>query len=174
MFDFNSLKSKVMDSISKAADTTKDFADKATDKAKDVSRMTKLSFEINSEKDVIRKAYSEIGKLYYETHKDDPEGVFIQLCDEVTLATENIAAKEAEIAELKSNSGDDDDSIVVEFEEIVEEAEAEHCDCGCAEHSHDDAEEPCDCGCAEHSHDDADAPCDCGCAEHSHDSEENV
>lgn len=124
MFDFNNFKSKVMDSISKAADTTKDLADKATDKAKDVSRIAKLTLEINSEKDVIRKAYSEIGKLYYETHKDDPEGFFIQLCDEVTLAQENIAAKEAEIAELKAGCADgDDDSITVEFEEIVSDGE---------------------------------------------------
>lgn len=120
MFDFNNFKSKVMDSINKAADTTKDLADKAADKAKDVSRVAKLTLEINSEKDVIRKAYSEIGKLYYETHKDSPEGFFIQLCDEVTLAQENIAAKESEISDLKtSSSDDDDDSITVEFEEVV-------------------------------------------------------
>ena len=122
MFDFNSLKGKVIDSISKAADTTKVIADKATDKAKDVSRIAKLSLEISSEKDVIKKAYAEIGKLYYEAHRDDPDGVFVQLCDEVTLAMENIASKEAEINELKNRSGDaDDDSIVVEFEHIVDD-----------------------------------------------------
>ena len=124
MFDFNNIKSKVMDSINKAADTTRDLADKATDKAKDVSRIAKLTLEINSEKEVIRKAYAEIGKLYYETHKDEPEGFFIQLCDEVTLAQENIAAKEAEIAALKAGDGqDDDDSITVEFEEVVADGE---------------------------------------------------
>ena len=140
MFDFNNFKSKVIDSINKAADTTKDFADKATDKAKDVSRIAKLSIEISSEKDVIRKAYSEIGKLYYETHKNEPEGFFIQLCDEVTLAMENIAAKEAEIAELKSSSSidDDDNSIVVEFENIVSDDEHTDCCCNCSD--------DCDCG----------------------------
>ena len=126
MFDFGNFKSKMKDSFSKAADVTKDLAEKTADKAKDASRIAKLSLEIGSEKDVIKKAYAEIGKLYYETHKDDPEGFFIQLCDEVTLALENIAAKEAEIAELKAGSGDDDDdSIVVEFEEIIEEAAEE-------------------------------------------------
>ena len=123
MFDFGNFKSKMKDSLSKAADVTKDLAEKTADKAKDASRIAKLTLEINSEKDVIKKAYAEIGKLYYETHKDDPEGFFIQLCDEVTLAQENIAAKEAEIAELKAGSADDDDdSIVVEFEEIIEDA----------------------------------------------------
>ena len=119
MFDFDSFKAKFKEGVNKVADSTKEFADKAADKAKDASRIAKLTLEINSEKDVIKKAYSEIGKLYYETHKDDPEGFFIQLCDEVTLAQENIAAKEAEIAELKAGN-DEDDSITVEFEEIDE------------------------------------------------------
>ena len=123
MFDFDNFKAKFKESVNKVADSTKEFADKAADKAKDASRIAKLTLEINSEKDVIKKAYSEIGKLYYETHKDDPEGFFIQLCDEVTLAQENIAAKEAEIAELKAGSDDEDDSITVEFEEIVEAEE---------------------------------------------------
>ncbi|MGI6028231.1 MAG: hypothetical protein ACOX81_02315 [Candidatus Heteroscillospira sp.] len=144
MFDFNNIKSKVIDSISKAADTTKDLADKASDKAKDVSRIAKLSLEINSEKDVIRKAYSEIGKLYYEMHKDNPEGFFIQLCDEVTLAQENIAAKEAEIAELKAGSSDDDDSITVEFEEVVSDGEKVEEDSCCDPYDFEPEPEPDD------------------------------
>ena len=130
MFDFNNIKNKVMDSLNKAADTTKDFADKATDKAKDVSRIAKLTFEISSEKEVIRKAYSEIGRLYYETHKDDPESMFIQLCDEVSLAQENIAAKEAEISELKSRS-DVDGSITVEFEHVPDDEDEDDACAGC-------------------------------------------
>ena len=137
MIDFNNLKNKVIVSISKAADTTKDLADKATDKAKDVSRIAKLSLEINSEKDVIRKAYSEIGRLYYETHKDDPESIFIQLCDEVTLANENIASKEAEI----KKRADDDGSITVEFEHVVSEDEDRS---GCTEDDFAPAEESVD------------------------------
>ena len=140
MIDFNNLKNKVIVSISKAADTTKDLADKATDKAKDVSRIAKLSLEINSEKDVIRKAYSEIGRLYYETHKDDPESIFIQLCDEVTLANENIASKEAEISDIKKRA-DDDGSITVEFEHVVSEDEDRS---GCTEDDFAPAEESVD------------------------------
>ncbi len=128
MFDFDNLKDKAKVSLSRAALTAKDLADKAGDKAKDVGRIAKLTLEINTEKDVIRKAYSDIGKLYYDTYKDNPDGLFIQLCDEVSLATENISAKEAEITKLKASEGEDDDSIVVEFEEIVDDGE---CSCGC-------------------------------------------
>jgi len=127
MFDFDNLKNKVLDSLNKAAEGTKDLAATATDKAKDVSRIAKLTLEINSEKEVIRKAYSEIGKLYYESHKDEPEGFFVQLCDEVTLALENIASKEAEIVELKGGSAGDD-GVTVEFENVVSAEEDSCCD----------------------------------------------
>lgn len=123
------------DMAEKAADATKDIAEKAADKAKTGSRIAKLNIEIATERDNMKKTYIEIGKLYYDTHKDDPEGFFIQLCEEIALAEKNIADKEAEIAELKVAK--DDDSIEVEFEEIVAEEEAAAEDCGCC------------CGCAE-------------------------
>ena len=117
------------DMAEKAADATKDIAEKAADKAKTGSRIAKLNIEIATERDNMKKTYIEIGKLYYDTHKDDPEGFFIQLCEEIALAEKNIADKEAEIAELKAAK--DDDSIEVEFEEIVAEEEAAAEDCGC-------------------------------------------
>lgn len=142
MADFSSLKDKLLvklgqaaeatkDIAEKAADATKDMAEKAAEKAKAGGRIAKLSMEIATEKDNMKKTYIEIGKLYYDTHKDDPEGFFIQLCEEIALAEKNIADKEAEIAELKA--GEDDDSIEVEFEEIVaeDEAAAEECTCCC-------------------------------------------
>jgi len=102
----------------KVADGAKDVADKAADTAKAGSRIAKLNIEIATERDNMKKTYLEIGKLYYDTHKDDPEGFFIQLCEEIALAEKNIANKQAEIDALKA---DDDDSIEVEFEEIIDE-----------------------------------------------------
>jgi hypothetical protein len=139
--NFNDIKEKVKETLDIVADTTRDVASKTADKAKNVSRIAKLSLEISGEKDTIKKAYAEIGKLYYETHKDAPDGFFVQLCDEITLANKSIIDKETEIAELKAD-GNLEDDIEVEFEEIVTEAETEaegECDCGCGEHTHDDA-----------------------------------
>ena len=124
MKDFNEIKNAVLSSIGKAADAGKGIANKAADKAKSGARIAKLSVEIASEKENLKKAYIEIGKLYYDTHKDDPEGFFIQLCDEVGLAQKSIAEKEAEIEELKSSEYDGDVDIEVEFEKVVEEDEA--------------------------------------------------
>jgi hypothetical protein len=106
MKDFNELKDILLTSIGKAADAGKDIAEKAADAGKDIAgkaadkaktakRVAKLSMEIATERENLKKAYIEIGKLYYDTHKDDPEGFFIQLCDEVALSQGNIAQKEA-------------------------------------------------------------------------------
>jgi len=145
MADFTTLKNKILAGLGnaaeqtkaaaeKAAGMTKDFAEKAADKAKTGARIAKLNVEIAGEKENMKKTYLEIGKLYYDTHKDSPEGFFIQLCEEIALAEKNIADKLAEIEELKT---EDDGSIEVEFEEIVdEEPEAEEeckCECGCGE-----------------------------------------
>ena len=131
MADMNELKDKVVGTLGNVADITKTIASAAADKAKAMGRIAKLTMEINGEKDAIRKAYLEIGKLYYETHRGDPDGFFVQLCDEVALANDSIAAKEKEISELKtvvSDFGGDGD-IQVDFEDIVSEGE-DSCSCG--------------------------------------------
>lgn len=156
MKDFSELKNKVLSSLGKAADMGKEIANKAVDAGKDLAenvadkakagtRIAKLSVEIATEKENMKKAYLEIGKLYYDTHKDDPEGFFIQLCDEITLAQKNIDEKEAEIEELKA--GDDEDAIEVEFEEVVEEEEcaaAECCEGACEEAPAEEAAPCCE------------------------------
>ena len=123
MADFNEMKQKMLAKLGKAADSAKDLADKAADKAKVGARIAKLTMEIAGENDSLKKTYIEIGKLYYDTHKEEPEGFFIQLCEEVALAQKNIAEKEAEIEALKA-SGDECVDVEVEFEEIVAEEEA--------------------------------------------------
>lgn len=109
---------KTKDMAGKAAGATRDVAEKAADKAKTGARIAKLNIEISGEKENMKKTYLEMGKLYYDTHKENPEGFFIQLCEEIALAEKNIADKQAEIDALKA---DDDDSIEVEFEEIIDE-----------------------------------------------------
>lgn len=129
MANFNEIKEKVMGTLGVVADATKDIANKTADKAKAAARMAKLAVEINGEKDTVKKAYLEIGKLYYELHRDDPDGFFAQLCDEVSIANASIAAKEAEIAELKASGvvADEDADIEIEFTDFEEPAD----DCGC-------------------------------------------
>lgn len=141
MADNTELKDKLMVTLGKTIETTKDIAEKTADKTKDIAektveavkdlaektadkakasaRIAKLNIEIAGEKDNMKKTYLEIGKLYYDTCKDNPEGFFIQLCEEIALAEKNIADKQAEIALLKA--GNDDDSIEVEIEQYPAE-----------------------------------------------------
>jgi len=131
MANFNEIKDKLLVKLGTAADSTKDFAEKAADKAKISGKIAKLTMEIAGEKDGMKKTYIEIGKLYYDTHKDDPEGFFIQLCEEISLTQQGIAAKEAEIEALKTEKNSCD--IEVDFEEVVSEEECCACSCECAD-----------------------------------------
>lgn len=121
MADFNDIKGTVFSALGVAADKTRKVAGIAADKAKDVSRITKLNFEIKSAKETIEKAYSEIGKIYFETHKHNPDTYFIQLCDQITQCLENIDGLENELDKIKNGAAGSDGSIEVEFTEVNSE-----------------------------------------------------
>lgn len=127
MTDFNDIKDAVLVTLGTVAEKTKTLAGKAADKAKDVSKLAKLNIELNAEKDTIQHAYTEIGKLYYETRKNSPDSFFVQLCDEISLASENAAKLQVEIEELKAGidpRSDKPNDIEVEFEEVTPEEAA--------------------------------------------------
>lgn len=119
MTDLNELKGKFLNTLGTVAGKTRGYAEKAADKAKDVARIAKLNMELSAEKDTIEKAYLEIGKLYYETRKNSPDGFFVQLCDEITLANENMARVLSELDELKAGLGVKGGDIEVEFTEVT-------------------------------------------------------
>lgn len=120
MADFNELKGTVLSALGTVAEKTRDLAGKAADKAKDVTKLAKLSMELNSSKEALQKTYTEIGKLYYDTRKNDPDSFFVQLCEEVTLANENISRLQIELDELKSGvDTKEHDDIEVEFTETA-------------------------------------------------------
>lgn len=120
MADFTELKGAVLSALGTAAVVTRDLAGKAADKAKDVTKLAKLTMELNTAKDSLQKTYAEIGKLYYDTRKSDPDNFFVQLCNEVTASNENIARLQLELDELKAGvdtKGEPD--IEVEFTETA-------------------------------------------------------
>ena len=167
--DINELKDKVLALFDQATDGAKGIASKTVsgarniagnvgDKAKSGGRIAKLAMEAASAREEVKKTYLEIGKLYYDTHKDDPEGFFVQLFEEVRVAEEEIAAKEAELAELKASLKESFQSASAEeveedFADVVDQAEAEQeaapsCCCGSEEKAGEDKETGSDdCGC---------------------------
>ena len=137
------------DIAGRAADATRGIAGVAAEKAKAGGRIAKLTMDIAKEKEDMKKTFLEIGKLYYDTHKDAPEGFFSQLCEEIALAEKSVAAKQAELDELKASfTTPETPDVEVEFEEIVGEAEAEaECCCDKAADAAEDAAEKADCCC---------------------------
>lgn len=102
------------------------FKERATDLAqagvaqsKRLAEIAKLKAANMSEEDAIKKAYIEIGKLYYAEKGTAPEGAFVAACEKVTAARAAIEANNDRLAELKE-SGDDEPAS-----EAVEEAKEE-------------------------------------------------
>lgn len=65
-----------MELFDKLSDTIVSVSKDATQKAKNISDIARLRMEIRSKKEYIRKLYTEIGRFYYEAHKDDAEREF--------------------------------------------------------------------------------------------------
>ena len=80
-----------------------DLAQSGAAKAKQLTEIAKLKTSNLAEEDAIKKAYIEIGKLYYAEKGDAPEAAYAAACEKVGRAKANIAANKARLAELRSN-----------------------------------------------------------------------
>lgn len=78
----------------------------AGDKVNEVSAQARLRFEIKAKEDFIESAYADLGRAYYERHKDDLE------LGENLDAFMAIKEAEEEIARLKSEIMDAQGTIV--------------------------------------------------------------
>ena len=103
------------------------FKEKATDLAqagvaqsKRLAEIAKLKTANMGEEDTIKKAYIELGKLYYAEKGAAPEEAYAASCENITAAKAAIEANNDRIAELKSS--DDDEVEVVARVEPVERA----------------------------------------------------
>ncbi len=123
MSGFNDFMNKAGAFASKAAEKAKDAAVAAAAKTKQLSRIAKLNMDISGQKDTVRKAYAELGKLYYEAHHDDPEQAMAQVCQQIDMANAAIAALEEEIASLKA--AEDEEAVDADFAAVVDETEAD-------------------------------------------------
>ena len=121
--NFNDLKETLLGTFNFMAEKVLDLADTAADTAKSGHQIAKLFLEKKKEESAMETAYSQLGKLYYDLHKDDAEGMFAELCADVEIAKGNIEAIDDEIAELKEAMGGDFDDIEVEFENVMNDAE---------------------------------------------------
>ena len=101
-------------------------------KSKQLAEITKLSLNNAGEEDTIKKAYTEIGRLYYAERGMAPEAAYVALCEKITAAKTNIEENKARIAQLKDEGKIGDDEIFSTVETEVP-AEEPSCPCGGAE-----------------------------------------
>ena len=88
-------------------------------KSKQLAEITKLSLNNASEEDAIRKAYIEIGKLYYAERGMAAEPAYVALCERITAAKINIEENKTRIAELKQEGNISDDEAASYVEPTV-------------------------------------------------------
>ena len=71
-------------------------------KAKDMAEIAGLNGKISSQEEIIRKAYIEIGKSFYEKYKDDLTNEFGAECEKITVANDEIVKIRSEIQKIKN------------------------------------------------------------------------
>ena len=91
------------------------------------AEIAKLKMANMSEEDAIKKAYLEIGKLYYAEQGAAPDGAYAAACERITASKAAIETNNERIAELKQ-SGDPEETETAgteeESSEPVESVEA--------------------------------------------------
>jgi hypothetical protein len=120
---FDSLKANA----SVLKDKATDLAQTGAAESKRLAEIAKLKSANLSEENAIKKAYIEIGKLYYEQMAAAPGEDFAAACEKITAAKANIEANNDRIAELKNKDDDKDEGpvVVAEVEAVVVDAPAE-------------------------------------------------
>ena len=113
-------------------------AKSAAEKTKLLSIIAKNNLTILAEEDKIKKAYTELGKVYYKDfimEEEPDEAEYLPWCEKITECKKKVEALREEIADCKEKlGGDDADELVIvpvevaypeeAVEEIVEEAPA--------------------------------------------------
>lgn len=84
-----------------ASDAVRDMYSKGAERAKGYARAAKLSLEINSETEELRKVYTEIGKLYFEQNESAPGMLYAGLFSQAQRLRAALREKEAELRERR-------------------------------------------------------------------------
>ncbi len=77
-------------------------------KAMELANIAKLNAEISLEKEKVRKAQLEIGKIYFEKCSDAPHPLLAGCCDKIKSSLEAIDLKKQSIEAIKHRKNDRD------------------------------------------------------------------
>ncbi len=107
----------LFDNLDSIKDRAIDLAQTGVAKSKQLAEIAKLKTANLGEEDAIKKAYIEIGKLYYAERGMAPEAAYEALCQKITAAKVNIEENKSRIEEIKTE-GNIVDAETVCVEEI--------------------------------------------------------
>ena len=106
------------------------FKEKATDlvqagaaQSKRLAEIAKLKTANMAEEDAIKKAYLELGKLYYAEKGATPDAAYAASCEKITASRAAIETNNERLAELKEKDGDTDAEFDIDPDFSVEAKE---------------------------------------------------
>lgn len=124
------------------------FKEKATDlvqagaaQSKRLAEIAKLKTANMAEEDAIKKAYIELGKLYYAEKGATPDAAYAASCEKITASRAAIETNNERLAELKEKGGDTDADFDIDPDFAVEAKEEAKPQETVAEESEIEAEE---------------------------------
>ena len=129
---FGSLVNKAKDVMESTGVT--EVYQRGASRTKAYSRIARLTLDTNSQAEELRKVYTEIGRLYFEQARENPEGVFAPLFAQAGKLMDELKAKEDELEELKRSLGAEAEEKDIEveitqdideFDQVVSATEAE-------------------------------------------------
>lgn len=113
------------DNLDSIKDRAKDLAQSGVAKSKQIAEIAKLKTANMAEEDTIRKAYIEIGKLYYAERGMAPDAAYAALCQKITAAKVNIEENKSRIETIKADEDIvDSDLFTVESDPVEVESPA--------------------------------------------------
>lgn len=112
------------DTFDTLKDRAADLAQAGVAQTKRLAEIAKLKMSNMGEEDTIKKAYLEIGRLYYAEQGASPDGAFVSACERITAAKAAIETNNERIAELKQSGDPEETETAGTEEESSEPAES--------------------------------------------------
>lgn len=109
--DFDDLKERAIDLAQTGVAKALELTDTGVAKAKELAEISKLKVLNLREQDSIRRAYVDLGRLYYAERGSAPEAAYANLCDKITRSKTQIQANEQRIADLKASGHLTDEEV---------------------------------------------------------------
>lgn len=90
-----------MDFFGNLGDKISSKSKEVAGKAKEMAEVAGLKGRISTEEDLIKKYYSEIGRIYFEQFGENPDALFTSQCRGIQESKQEIAKLEEKIKRIK-------------------------------------------------------------------------